>query len=181
MITVGYGMHRKKEEILVGEMMKSLSEKPYKNLNFVDLNGRSWRYLAAHSEGFVFDVHGGSQEQKIITSVLRLPVTSFLLFSSAVEDEFLSLLRKYNTGEIHLVHKNKKGPLRGSNDYWQELPQYVPEYFKGAMDGLRRCGLIDRFVGIECFNAMEEWQVKQHREFMKIFLSDLDVFADSKR
>jgi hypothetical protein len=179
MITVGYGMHRKKEEVLVGEMMKELSEKPYKNLNFLLLSGKDLRYLASHTNEFVFDVHGGSQEIKLLPT-LRLPATSFLLFSSVVEDKFLPLLRKYRTGEIYLIHKNK-GSFPGNLDYWQTLYPTQPEYSKRAIDRLKKYGLIDRLVVIECLNAMEKWQIELHRSFMEMFLDDLDNFADSSK
>jgi len=174
MITVSYGMHRKKEEILVGEMMRQLPKVPYKNLNFLDLSYRNWRYLKSHSEGFVFDVHGGSQSLKLFTSELVLPSPSFLLFSNVVEDEFVDFLKKYNTGQIYLAHKKKIGPLPGSNDYWQSMSPSTAEFYDGASATVRKYGLTDRLVAIELFNATDEWQMKQHRAFMKVFLRDLD-------
>ena len=167
-------MHRTPKEILVAKMMEQLAEEPYKNLKFVNLEGRDWKYLSECAEDITFDVHGGGKKESfggIMGLELVVPSQCFLIFSQKTEKEYLQFLQRYKTCDIVLVHKNQL--LYPNCGRWttQGLDDALTYY---PLKEVERFNLEDRLIAVELLNADNEWQIKGHRAFMKYFLAELD-------
>jgi len=176
MITVSYGLHRKKSEILVAEMMEELAKESYENLYFLNLRSKSWKYLGSRTKDFVFDVHGGEYEQHILSMKLTIPRPGFILFSDTTEKKYLEFLKKYKISFILLSHKNKM--LCHDNLVWAEAKIADTTFLNSSLEYVRKCDLEDRLIGIELLNASEKEQIEDfHRPFIKSFLRDLDYFS----
>lgn len=176
MVTVSYGLHRKKSEILVAEMMEELAKQPYENIDFLNLKGKSRRYLGNRTNGFVFDVHGGEQEKEILNMKFQFPASSFILYSNVTEKKYLEFLKKYRAGSILLVHKDEN--LVFNNLWWTKGILESEHSFDEALEYVRRCNLENRLIVIELLNASEKIVIEVcHKPFMKRFLTDLDSFS----
>jgi hypothetical protein len=175
MVTVSYGLHRKKSEILVAEMMEKLAKQPYGNIDFLNLKGKYWGYLRKRTKDFVFDVHGSETKLQIpiFDVTIPLPIPTFILYSNITENKYLEFLKKYRESHIFLLHKGEF--LCFNNFLWKKVDWKSNYSLKYALGYAKKYNLENRLTVIELSNVPEI--DIYHKPFMERFLKDLDSIS----